>query len=71
MLVETGTPICFPYNITKEYALYNYDGHAYWGFKDYDSILRAWYGDYMTPPPDSERVRPEHRFVHFYYKDEI
>ena len=70
IFVETGAPLCFPYAITQEYAAYSYDGHEYRGFKDYDGILRAWYGDYMTPPPAHEQRRPEHRFVHFYCKEE-
>lgn len=70
IFVETGTPLCFPYSITQEYRMYNYDTYKYWGYKDYDSILCAWYGEYMTPPPTNERHRPDHKFVHFYYKDE-
>ena len=70
VLVETGSPLCFPYSITREYKLYNYDGNQYWGYKDYDSILKTWYRDYMTPPPAKERNRPEHKFVHFYSKED-
>ena len=70
IFVETGSPLCFPYSVTQEYTLYNYDGNQYWGYKNYDTILKAWYGDYMTPPPTSEQRRPEHKFVHFYSKEE-
>ena len=70
IFVETGSPLCFPYSLTKEYTLYNYDGNQYWGYKNYDTILKAWYGDYMTLPPISEQRRPEHKFVHFYSKEE-
>lgn len=71
IFVETGKPLCFPYAITTEYKLYKYENHLYWGFKNYDSLLKAWYGNYMAPPPENEQHRPEHRFVHFYYKDEL
>lgn len=69
-LVETGRPICFPYKLTTEYAQYSYDNYMYRGFKNYDCFLTAWYGDYLSPPPEKERHRPTSRFVHFYYKDE-
>lgn len=68
--VETGSPLCFPYSITTQYTKYKYDDNQFWGYKDYDSILKAWYGDYMTPPPEQERKMPDHKFVHFYFKDE-
>ena len=68
--VETGAPLCFPYAVTKQYAQYKYDGHLYWGFKDYDSLLKVWYGDYMTPPPKEEQCPVDRKFVHFYYKGE-
>ena len=69
ILVESGTPVCFPYKVTKTFGTYPYDNHRYWGYKDFDTILKAWYGDYMTPPPADEQRRPEHTFVHFYIKD--
>lgn len=70
IFVETGEPLCFPYSITKDYKLYDYDGNQYWGYKDYDTILKAWYGDYMTPPPVSEQKRPDHKFVRFFSKED-
>ena len=66
---ETGSPQCFPYRVIMEYELYDYDGKQYYGFKDYDAPLRSWYGEYMTPPPLSERRRPEHKWVRCVYKD--
>ena len=70
ILVDTGSPHCFPYSIIKEYTQYNYDGNQYWGYKDYDTVLKAWYGDYMTPPPVNERHRAYHMFEHFFSKGE-
>lgn len=67
--VETGDPIYYPYAIFNEYTLYEYEGNRYWGIKDYDCVLKAWYGNYMTLPPEKERKRPEHRFVRYYFKD--
>ena len=36
-------------------ASYEFEGHDYWGFRDYDEYLSSLYGDYMTLPPESER----------------
>ncbi len=66
---ETGAPQCFPYSVSAEYSLYDYDGKQYYGFKDYDAPLKAWYGDYMTPPKLEDRRRPEHKWVKYLYKD--
>lgn len=71
IFVEEGKALIFPYSITREYALYDYDGHRYWSYSRYDPILRAWYGDYMTPPPENERHMPDHGYTHFYFKDGI
>ena len=70
ILVEAGSPVCFPYKVIKEYKQYNYEDNQYWGFKDYDCLLKSWYGDYMTPPPEKDRSVPEKKFVHYYFKDE-
>lgn len=70
-LVESGPAIVFPYELTKEYAQYPYDGCQYPSFKDYDTPLRAWYGDYMQLPPENERIRIPHKWVRYYKKDEL
>ena len=70
-LVEEGKAVVFPYELTKEYVLYPYDGCEYFAFKDYDAPLRAWYGEYMQLPPENERVRPPHKMMHYYKKDEL
>ena len=67
-LVEEGAAIVFPYALTKEYALYPYDGCEYPAFRDADTPLRAWYGDYMQLPPENQRVRPQHKWVRYYKK---
>lgn len=66
---ESGVPQEFPYSVITEYAMYDYDGKRYYGFKDYDSPLTAWYGDYMTPPKEEDRQLPEHRWVRYLYKE--
>ena len=66
---ESGAPQSFPYSVITEYALYDYDGKQYYGFKDYDAPLTAWYGDYMTPPKEEDRQSPEHKWVRYLYKE--
>lgn len=70
IIVDADKPSFFPYALTHEYQLYKYDDHEYWGFKDYDTVLRAWYGEYMTPPPVDKQIKPKHEFVRYYYKEE-
>ena len=36
--------------------LYNFDGIQVWGIKNYHEHLKNLYGDYMTMPPENERV---------------
>ena len=69
IVVETGKPLVYPYSASTEYADYEFDGESFVGFKDYDTFLRTWYGDYMTPPPEADRHPVDHAFVHFYMKD--
>ena len=69
-LVEAGPAIVFPYAVTKKYKLYPYDGCEYPSFEDYDTPLRAWYGDYMQLPPESERVRIQNKWIRYFKKDE-
>lgn len=47
--------------------LYQYEDASFWGPEDYDTLLKADYGDYMTPPPEEDRI-PNHT-VRAYYKD--
>lgn len=69
VLVESGREQTFPCSVMEGYRLYPYDGNMYYGFDNYDEPLKAWYGDYLTPPPEEDRKVPEHKWVHYYYKD--
>ena len=54
-------PIKFPIESTNEYIDIDFEKHKFKCFKDYDTILTCSYGDYMTPPPEKDRV-PCHHF---------
>ena len=69
-LVESGKAQLFPSSVVLKYRLYDYDGEQYYGFSDYDSPLKSWYGDYMTPPPEDKRILHESKWVRYHYKDE-
>ena len=45
---------------TKEYLLYPFEGREYYGFKEYDLILKERYPNYNIIPPLSERVSNHH-----------
>ncbi len=46
--------------IDKDHYLHfitlNFENKEFMAFRDYDAYLTALYGDYMTPPPEAERV---------------
>ena len=52
-------PIKIRYGIPKEWvterAEFDFEGHRFYGTKDYDGILKYTYGDYMTLPPEDKR----------------
>ena len=52
-------PIKERYGMPKKWFLeraeYEFEGHKFYGTKDYDDILKYIYGDYMKLPPENER----------------
>lgn len=54
-------PIKERFGIVKEWftdrSEYEFEGKKLMGTKDYDAVLKYWYGDYMTPPPEEKRVQ--------------
>ncbi len=53
-------PIKLRFGMPKEWFLdvtdYEFEGVRLSGTRDYDAILKYIYGDYMTPPPEEERI---------------
>ena len=54
-------PINVRYGMPKNWFLerieYDFEGHKFYGTKDYDSILNYTYDDYMTLPPVEKRLQ--------------
>lgn len=52
-------PIKYRYGFPKKYILekseYEFEGHVFWGTKDYDEFLSLIYGNYMELPPEDKR----------------
>ena len=53
--------------IFEEYEETEFEGHKFMRVKDYDTLLRKQFGDYMELPPPEKRGA-HHRFA-FYKKD--
>lgn len=57
--VYVHNPIRERYGMPKKWFLeraeYEFEGHKFYGTKDYDAILRYTYRDYMTLPPEEKR----------------
>ncbi len=45
-----------PKSIVFDTCPYDFEGDQFDGPRDYDLCLTHWYGDYMTPPPEDQRV---------------
>ena len=41
-------------------VLCEFQGNKYYSVKDYDTVLRIMYGDYMTLPPEEEQTWTHH-----------
>lgn len=52
-------PLKNRYGIPKKWfserAEYDFEGHKFYGTKDYDECMKFWFGDYMKLPPKEQR----------------
>jgi len=56
-----------PKKVFEEYVDVEFEGHVVRNLKDYDTHLRAIFGDYMQLPPEEQRVG--HHGITAYWKD--
>lgn len=56
LVVSTNYQHHFPRQIFEEYIKVDFDGNQYDAVKDYDQYLKILFNDYMTLPPESDRV---------------
>lgn len=67
-VMDNGPVEHFPTNIFDERILLKFEDTQFRAIKDYDTALRAVYGDYMQLPPESDR-EPHQSFIKFYWKN--
>lgn len=51
-----GNTYGFPRKLFNNLVEYEFEGHKFLAFADYNWYLESIYGDYMTPPPLDERI---------------
>ena len=57
-------PFVFPSSIFDSYTELEFEGRKFMAVERYDEYLKLMYGDYMTPPPENQRVA-KHTFRAF------
>lgn len=60
-----GGFLVFPSEIMNGYTEIEFEGQKFMAISHYDEYLKIMYGDYMTPPPEAERI-PKHNFKAYF-----
>lgn len=58
--------LVLPKEYFKETIMLPFEDHEFCCIKEYDAFLKLEYGDYMTPPPENQRIPPHNN--HIYWK---
>ena len=66
LISGTGNKNSWPREYFDSYIEVDFDGNKFFSIKEYDSLLRQRYGDYMKFPPKSDRIG--HHYINAFYK---
>lgn len=55
----------FPKDLFENLIYVSFEGGVFFATKYYDVVLKTIYGDYMTPPPEKDRI-PHHTHIAYY-----
>ena len=61
LFLSGGRNPCHVSNTTVR--IFDFEGHKFYGPKDYDTALRTYYGDYMIIPPKEQQISHAPLFV--------
>lgn len=57
MIAGMKCKLPIPREVFEEYNIIRFEDRQYMAVKDFDTYLKLTFGDYMTPPPESQRHR--------------
>lgn len=66
-VMDNGPVEHFPVSIFNDRTLLQFEDAQFYAIKDYNTVLRAVYGDYMQLPPENDR-KPHQSFIKFFWK---
>lgn len=55
-----GCSAYLPENVFDHYCKVSFNGRKYFAVRDYDAVLKVFYGDYMELPPEKDRISRHH-----------
>ncbi len=66
-VMDNGPVEHFPVSMFNDRTLLKFEDAQFYAVKDYDTVLKAVYGNYMQPPPENDR-KPHQSFIKFFWK---